>query len=299
MTTPPTRDVKIRLPQDFTGDRTKTNRFIQQVEVYLKVNPDLYDTDEKKIAFASSFMTDGPAATWAEAKISGFITTRDWGTWDDFKEAVKDAFKPVDAEGAARQQLKTLRQGSDSIDDYILAFMMLKTQSGITDENTLMDYFLDGLNRNIVTNLVAMEMFPDKLDKLTTAAAKFEQMRRRLVRAVEVTRAKEVATPNIKQEPNGTRIMAMEAEEVAVDRMSISERNNHMKRGLCFRCHQPGHMAKDHQKQGGQMPPAKRTFIRKKPETGKDAWTRIRGILTDLEVEARDEALNLLEREGF
>ena len=73
--TAPHSVVKLRSPTVFTGDRTKTNRFILDVEMYLDVNNDMYDTNLKKIAFALSFMTGGSVDGWKEAKIQTYATT--------------------------------------------------------------------------------------------------------------------------------------------------------------------------------------------------------------------------------
>jgi len=41
-----------------------------------------------------------------------------------------------------------------------------------------------------------------------------------------------------------------------VDRLSVQEQANHMKKGLCFLCHLPGHRASDHGSGGSGPPPA-------------------------------------------
>ena len=62
------REIKIRIPTDFTRDHTKTSKFLSEVSLYLKVNSAIYDTDEKKIVFALSFMNGGTAGAFAEMK---------------------------------------------------------------------------------------------------------------------------------------------------------------------------------------------------------------------------------------
>jgi len=39
---------------------------LKNATAYLTVNPTMYDTDEKKIALALSFMSEGAAVTWSE-----------------------------------------------------------------------------------------------------------------------------------------------------------------------------------------------------------------------------------------
>ena len=53
------KEVKIKTPTKFKGKKDKVTKFIHEVELYLHINKHIYDTDEKKIMFTLSFMTDG------------------------------------------------------------------------------------------------------------------------------------------------------------------------------------------------------------------------------------------------
>ena len=50
-------EIKLNLPKAFTGKQTKLNKFIQDVTLYLAINQEVYNNDEKKIAFLLSYMT--------------------------------------------------------------------------------------------------------------------------------------------------------------------------------------------------------------------------------------------------
>jgi hypothetical protein len=60
MTEPKTmpKEISINKPTVFTGDRRKICGFIQECRGYLQLNKRIYDTDEAKIAFVLSFLTD-------------------------------------------------------------------------------------------------------------------------------------------------------------------------------------------------------------------------------------------------
>ena len=60
--------IRIRTPPNFDGDKAKYEEWIDLVEGYLDANSKMYDTNEKKIGFALSFMTSGNAAKWQIAK---------------------------------------------------------------------------------------------------------------------------------------------------------------------------------------------------------------------------------------
>jgi hypothetical protein len=69
------------------------------------------------------------------------------------------------------------------------------------------------------------------------------------------------------------------------------ERLDHIKKGLCFICHKPGHLSSTHKKGGSLMTP--RNFQRK------TAYQRIRAITDELGEEEKDEIATQMEKEGF
>ena len=72
-TTPITKKTKLNPPKIFTGKRTNLQRFLQDTFVFLTINKEHYNTDDKKIAFVMSFMTDRDAALWKQEFISKVI----------------------------------------------------------------------------------------------------------------------------------------------------------------------------------------------------------------------------------
>ena len=59
--------MKIKTLTKFKGEKDKATKFICVVELYLHINKHIYNTNEKKIVFTLSFMTDGATAAWKEA----------------------------------------------------------------------------------------------------------------------------------------------------------------------------------------------------------------------------------------
>jgi Retrotransposon gag protein len=98
-------------------------KFLQEIELYIRANPNTYDNDEKKCILALSFMMEGTAATWAQNHVD---QNTNLGTWVDLKEAIKTAFSPVNDAGAARTEFKELKQGQGDLEDYIAQFQILK-----------------------------------------------------------------------------------------------------------------------------------------------------------------------------
>ena len=50
----------------FTGNRTKIKNFVQECDVYLNINDNIYDNKPARVAFVLSFLTEGEAQKWKE-----------------------------------------------------------------------------------------------------------------------------------------------------------------------------------------------------------------------------------------
>ena len=71
------KEVKMNTPTPFTEDRKKLEEFLIETDMYPSMNEDTYNTDQRQIIFALSFMKDGTAGPW---KQSFWTQARDLGT---------------------------------------------------------------------------------------------------------------------------------------------------------------------------------------------------------------------------
>ena len=56
---PTIKKTELNLPKIFTGKRTDLRRFLQDTFIFLTINKEHYNNNDKKIAFVMSFMADG------------------------------------------------------------------------------------------------------------------------------------------------------------------------------------------------------------------------------------------------
>jgi sulfur transfer complex TusBCD TusB component (DsrH family) len=96
------KEIKLNLSKTFTGKRTKLKRFLQDLIVYLSINSEIYENNEKRIAFAISFMTEGNTLAWKEDFLARKIDAMQnghliLGSWGDFVDLVNASFLPYDA----------------------------------------------------------------------------------------------------------------------------------------------------------------------------------------------------------
>jgi len=123
-------------PDPYNGDRTKINKFLQDCQLYLLINEDVYNDDKKKIGFILSLMSKGEVAEWKEQYINALtdpttnvIILPDLMT---FNTKVRTDFKQEDQVGDAMAKLKSLRQGSDQpIKGLVTEFRLLVRQAGL------------------------------------------------------------------------------------------------------------------------------------------------------------------------
>ena len=59
------KEIKLNPPKSFDGSRDKFGKFLQDAELYLLINDNVYAQDREKIGFVLSFMNEGQAGAWA------------------------------------------------------------------------------------------------------------------------------------------------------------------------------------------------------------------------------------------
>ena len=140
--------------------------------------------------------------------------------------------------GNARAALWNLKQ-TGTADEYVSQFWILAGQSGITKDIPLIKYFMEGLTLN---KIYALEKIHTIIAKWYTKASwinnQWHQSQEIKVRHKGMTPLKlKKFTP---QYTNNSNPNAMD-----IDQMTRAEQTNHMKKGLCFGCHQPRHIGKN------------------------------------------------------
>ena len=95
-----------------------------------------------------------------------------------------------------------------------------------------------------------------------------------------------------------------------IDAMTTEQRDEVMRKGLCFACGKQGHLSRDcptRKKPAttSSMPPsyastwAPTTSTQKKKMSGKELYTHIRSLTTQMDEEEKEKFLNEAEEEGF
>lgn len=139
-------------PQNYDGKRSNdAHRFLAAFELWSSGIPSLASDQQNCIKSAISFL-EGDAAIWAtpiSEKISqvGKGTTGvtlAYPTWESFTNTFEGHFETIDAVVDAKQALKYLWQGKNTVTAYAASFKQYASRTGYSDKD-LQDHFYDHL----------------------------------------------------------------------------------------------------------------------------------------------------------
>ena len=151
--------------------------------------------------------------------------------------------------------------------------------------------FLDELNLKLQEKVFNMETLSTTLDNMIKAASKYDRQWRR----AQAIGKRMYETPKKLAPASGkTKKTAIE-----INHLSPSKRMEHMRKGLCFLCHKPGHRSSDHEGGSPIQTPMHAPAYKYSPKKGADAYTNIKAIMAKLDEEEKGKAYLLIEESGF
>ena len=176
---PKPQELKLGQPSTFDGNPKKARAWINNTQLYFLVNKDVYDHNDKKVAFALSIMKEGVARLWAITKTETAFTRNPPGfrTWADFLKRFNDSFILENTREQAIAWLTTTKV-NDKIDilNYILKFKNNAALSGITDQNVLINFFSRGIPTQLLRRIYSMDIVPTTMEKWYQQTLHFKQV---------------------------------------------------------------------------------------------------------------------------
>ncbi|ESK85263.1 hypothetical protein Moror_11356, partial [Moniliophthora roreri MCA 2997] len=287
------KENKVAVPNSYDGSPAKASTFLTEVDLYLMANETLYPDDKNKILFTLSYMKEGQAANWMKAKTDEYkkllkekeaeapdtkpedqihVTT-----WEEFLEDFKKAFRPLDIGTDARLKMKLLKQNKKHVDEYIMEFRLLAADAEY-DDRALIDHFLTGLHPALLKSCLMQPDQPNTIEEWYDRARKYNNAWLTMMAITGGERSKKTAKP-----------------ETKVNWISDTEAQEYRRKGLCYKCSKPGHIAWNYQEKPNNE---QRKEGAKKPSP-QDAYHKIRAIYRDFSEEEQTQILDLMEGEGF
>ena len=197
--------------------------------------------DEQWIAAALNFMEE-EARTWAlpylELLAQGLLAFQ--GDYSHFVQAFLKRFAPLNTTEAARDVLKALKQGKNSVVEYISRFDQYTGQTGWSDADHRTRFY-DGLSEQLKDNLAISDHSITSLQELKAAAQVLDQcMRQR--EAEKKGRTYHTTSQAPSKDPNAMEVDASRQKEEHNRRTYMA-----FMKGKCYRCGSTDHAKKDRQ----------------------------------------------------
>src|SRR5882757_9038348 len=176
---PSHRSPKIALPAFFTGANSEVHTFIKDCSIYMRVKSDLFQDNDSRIAFILSYCR-GPAINDWTIMINEHIESGSYLAPNDHRELlelIRKQFGDVDEEVTAQQEIEKIKQGTDTVEKYVVKFRMLQYRTGY-DQKALIAIFRRGIHDKLLDRIYNMVDMPTSLEQWFEMAIRFDSQYR-------------------------------------------------------------------------------------------------------------------------
>ena len=240
------------------------------------------------------------------------LPTFDLGTWDQFKKDLNDAFKPYDAPGDAQEEMKSIKMGNNMIEEHIAKFKMLVTTSDLNSNSpAVVDYF--HVTLPLQRKILNLENPPKTLKEWYNWAQKINNNFWRMQHILGWGNDRKLVNHEKKKEERSGQQWTFQRKDpnaMDIDAMTTEQREEAMKKGLCFGCRKQGHLGRDcpTRKKPTTSPTPPSYFLtwaptstcnQKKKMSGKELYAHIWSLMAIMDKEEKEKFYNEAEEEGF
>ncbi|EGO04871.1 hypothetical protein SERLA73DRAFT_149214 [Serpula lacrymans var. lacrymans S7.3] len=126
---------------DFDGTPDKAQISISSTDLHFDINDTIYTSNKKKVYVALSYMKDGTAASWSEAKMTEYKEKNTYPLWADFMKTFTASFRTANIKGTASAALMKMKMepGENAV-AFNSRFMLDAGKSGINNGAMIMIY---------------------------------------------------------------------------------------------------------------------------------------------------------------
>lgn len=241
---------KIKDPEVFNGDRSKTRSFLNQLFLLFTARAHDFPDDTTKVATALSFMEGENINYWkdtairrAEEEVQPGIP-RGFDTWAVFKQNFQASFAPVDEVDDSMVNITTIQlKDYASVDEFNARFMDLALKGNILDPTAQLALYRQALPEYLLRKIAVSYPAPTTIAEWMTRTKELDHSyqltekilaNRKTHRAKNPRTKKTVRAVNVEQNPS-----------LGINKLSVKERQELQSKGLCFRCRKPGHISRD------------------------------------------------------
>ena len=258
------QELKLGQPSSFDGTPEKARGWFNNVQLYLLVNKDIYNNDDRKIAYTLSFMREGLAALWSLTETEAALKRNppNFGTWQNFLNKFSTSFILENTKDQAITWMMTTKVDKKTpLMDYISQFKNNAALSEINNEDILINFYSRGIPSFLMKKIYGMDTVPDSIEKWYQVTLRFQHI---WEKTNEIAKGK--TNPFYQNHHRNNDHKKKDPDTMDVDAVCLSEQEQQrrFKEGRCYRCGGKGHISK-----GCKNPFAKKEERRpenKKPE---------------------------------
>ena len=194
-------------------------------------------------------------------------------------------------------------------DEYIHNFQIWVIKSGITDNLQLIEWFITGLNWKLSEQIFFSESSSTTIREWFSVVSRMDNNYQKGQAITQQHHGTENSTDQKKKfffkKPASKYMPDLnEMDWTPTINQMMKEHDKHIRRGMCFKCHQLGYIAHDCGKETTtRQDMMKKLFWKLEPEkftNTNDAFMRLRAIYKELPEKEQDRLYNLkLEEEDF
>jgi len=161
--------------------------------------------------------------------------------WHSSLKISKQHLKETNKKHDALHELRHIKQGSDTIDDFNNKFKLLVSQTKITDDLTLIDAYRDAIKPQLARQVLMMETVPTTITTWYEKAATFDNNYCHLTNQIGKFKAKGSShKPSFK-----FKMAEKDPNTMDIDTLSPQEQKGLKEQGRCFFCKEKGHYARN------------------------------------------------------
>jgi hypothetical protein len=244
-------DIKITAPEAYDGTPGKLRTFLTQCELVFAMRQEKFGSGKSRLLYVLAHCTKGVALEWREkvlthqAKtlqtIAATAAAKSIGTWEAIKSEMQDTFGSASLAAEAQAKLRTLRQGSRRVEEYITEFTMLAMDSGISIQ-ALGIFFKAGLHPQIKNRIYLSGIIPKTTEEWMDRA-----------KAIDLGYREGLLDMGTKPQVWGRARVNQINPGFNRPRLPEAEFQRRRQEKACFKCGTKGHFAKECRSQARQI----------------------------------------------
>ena len=238
------QELKLGQPPAFDGTPEKARGWFNNVQLYLLVNKDTYNDDDRKITYALSFMREGSAALWSLTETEAALKRNppNFGTWQNFLNKFSASFILENTKDQAIAWMTTTKVDKKTpLMDYISQFKNNAALSEISNEDVLINFYSRGIPSFLMKKIYGMDTVPNTIEKWYQATLCFQHV---WEKTNEIARGK--TNPFYQNHHRNNDHKKKDPDAMDVDSVQewTPEKKKRYENQLCFKCGKPGHFSK-------------------------------------------------------